>query len=343
MLICIRMKKIIFIIVLAVVFGFSSAAFAMSLDPSQGGLEAGCNGSNKYSYMTGQKCSVYNFEVTTTKPSIDAGCDGTTVYSKTTGMKCAVYTTVPSGDYASDAGCMWGTAYSKTTGKKCANYVESTKPVVIGEAPKTILPVKFTGESSLSVGMSNADVTTLQEALRAKGFFQEESTGYFGTLTEAAVRAFQKAKGIEVTGIAGPITKGKIISDFGGEIYSKPGDNFDNEELNLVCNGINPFLALVSPRSGEEFTAGETVNFKWRACNMPSDGVAVIALRNTDSGSNTYLDSMMNIYNKTASLQIPLDMEPETYQVRIFCTKPNSDAYCTSIGSEDFSGLIEIN
>ena len=39
-------------------------------------------------------------------------------------------------------------------------------------------------------------------------------TGYFGEQTEAAVRAFQNAFGLEVTGTVGPITWSTIASEY---------------------------------------------------------------------------------------------------------------------------------
>ncbi len=59
------------------------------------------------------------------------------------------------------------------------------------------------GDQPLAKGMDNPDVKDLQEALRAKGYFQHHtSTGYYGSITAEAVKAFQKAKGLPQTGQA---------------------------------------------------------------------------------------------------------------------------------------------
>jgi peptidoglycan hydrolase-like protein with peptidoglycan-binding domain len=55
-------------------------------------------------------------------------------------------------------------------------------------------------------GDSGADVTRLQDLLRNAGYFPIASTGYYGDVTEAAVEAFQRAKGLQVDGIAGDLT-----------------------------------------------------------------------------------------------------------------------------------------
>ena len=56
------------------------------------------------------------------------------------------------------------------------------------------------------LGSSGKEVTAIQDALRDRGLFQGESTGYYGTKTQAAVKQFQRQKGLTVDGIAGPQT-----------------------------------------------------------------------------------------------------------------------------------------
>ncbi|BCJ85086.1 hydrolase [Effusibacillus dendaii] len=56
-------------------------------------------------------------------------------------------------------------------------------------------------------------MTAIQQQLRILGYFTYPSnTGYYGELTEGAVKAFQKDNGIEVTGKVGPTTA-KILAD----------------------------------------------------------------------------------------------------------------------------------
>ena len=52
---------------------------------------------------------------------------------------------------------------------------------------------------NLTVGMSGYDVQCLQRFLKARGFFQGDTTEFFGTKTLGAVVAFQKANGISPT------------------------------------------------------------------------------------------------------------------------------------------------
>jgi len=65
---------------------------------------------------------------------------------------------------------------------------------------------------SLSRGMRGEEVTMLQEILATDpGIYPEGLvTGYFGPLTERAVKKFQQKAGIETVGVVGPKTKAKI-------------------------------------------------------------------------------------------------------------------------------------
>ncbi len=65
---------------------------------------------------------------------------------------------------------------------------------------------------SLSRGSRGEAVKTLQNILKSIGLFpsQVESTGYFGPITETAVKAFQAREGIEQVGIVGPLTRSAL-------------------------------------------------------------------------------------------------------------------------------------
>ncbi|WP_216829911.1 C40 family peptidase [Alkalihalobacterium elongatum] len=69
------------------------------------------------------------------------------------------------------------------------------------------------GDQPLKKGMNHPDVKELQEALRAKGFFTfHTSTGYYGTITEEAVRQFQRTHGIQTSGVANNATLNLLLS-----------------------------------------------------------------------------------------------------------------------------------
>jgi peptidoglycan hydrolase-like protein with peptidoglycan-binding domain len=61
-------------------------------------------------------------------------------------------------------------------------------------------------EPVLRPGASGEVVRQLQQALKGLGYDPGPLDGHFGSRTEAAVKAFQKAQGIAVDGIVGDIT-----------------------------------------------------------------------------------------------------------------------------------------
>lgn len=64
---------------------------------------------------------------------------------------------------------------------------------------------------SLSIGARSPDVALLQSALSRLGYMQQ-TTAYFGPITDAAVRRFQRDQGIESIGVYGPRTRAALIS-----------------------------------------------------------------------------------------------------------------------------------
>lgn len=72
----------------------------------------------------------------------------------------------------------------------------------IGPGAPAVRPPASSGV--LRVGDSGDEVLALQNALRLFGYFSGPATGYFGPVTEDAVRNFQFATGLVEDGIAGP-------------------------------------------------------------------------------------------------------------------------------------------
>lgn len=70
----------------------------------------------------------------------------------------------------------------------------------------------FTVNRSLTLGSAGEDVYQLQQTLSELGLLSVAPTGYFGTLTQAAVVEFQKAHGLEPVGSLGPKTRQLLAS-----------------------------------------------------------------------------------------------------------------------------------
>ena len=66
---------------------------------------------------------------------------------------------------------------------------------------------------TLRKGSKGSEVTRLQNALKALGYYSLKVDGIYGKGTVAAVKAYQKAAGLKTDGIAGPQTQGKLYAD----------------------------------------------------------------------------------------------------------------------------------
>ena len=73
---------------------------------------------------------------------------------------------------------------------------EETKP----EEEPTVEDIAFEEKTSIVYGDFTEDVTDIQSKLQALGYFGIEPTGYFGDYTVDAIKAFQEANKLNVTG-----------------------------------------------------------------------------------------------------------------------------------------------
>jgi hypothetical protein len=74
---------------------------------------------------------------------------------------------------------------------------------------------RLTQNLSRGLGYESTEVMILQQFLYDRGYLREVRTGYFGNLTEAAVKQFQTDNGIETTGTVGPLTRKAINEQMG--------------------------------------------------------------------------------------------------------------------------------
>lgn len=92
--------------------------------------------------------------------------------------------------------------------------------------------------NNLRQGMRGADVSALQAVLVSEGHLMVSPTGYFGSLTLKAVKAYQLAKGISpVSGFVGPLTRGVLNS-------SSPVVNNPSTPTTPVLSGSEGFAEV---------------------------------------------------------------------------------------------------
>ncbi len=64
--------------------------------------------------------------------------------------------------------------------------------------------------SNLFEGVTSPEVTELQDRLRFEGYFNYVSTGYYGPITTQAVKDYQTAHGLPVTGDLDDATRAEL-------------------------------------------------------------------------------------------------------------------------------------
>lgn len=94
---------------------------------------------------------------------------------------------------------------------------EGNIDVVDGYVHKDYVKISKAEKASMLLknGMSGAAVRNIQQELRKRNFMISAATGYFGDVTEGAVKAFQRKAGLDVDGIVGASTYEAIFSDNG--------------------------------------------------------------------------------------------------------------------------------
>ena len=91
--------------------------------------------------------------------------------------------------------------------------------------------------STIRKGSKGDDVTYCQERLKALGFDPGTIDGKFGSKTKAAVEAFQRANGLGVDGVVGPLTWEKLESDKPPEVkYSVTIYGLDYTQATAIHN-----------------------------------------------------------------------------------------------------------
>lgn len=154
-------------------------------------------------------------------------------------------------------GSWYKVRFGKVVGYVSKNYVSvsgssssSAKKGTIaslGSAPKASKP-----------GDNGSNVTKLQQALTITGYYNGKVSGNYGELTEKAVKAFQKAKGLTADGIAG---NGTIKALFGSSSGASAGSSKSKtEKINWFKGGSDAIpkdavFTIKDVRSGRTFKA----------------------------------------------------------------------------------------
>lgn len=106
--------------------------------------------------------------------------------------------------------------------------------------------------NALQFGMSGDDVKNVQKYLKRLGYM-DAVTGYFGTLTEEAVKAFQKNNKIAVDGTVGMVTMSKLTAT---QAVASSGKTGSTGAASAQTNKIETFISVAQGKLGCTYVFG---------------------------------------------------------------------------------------
>lgn len=115
------------------------------------------------------------------------------------------------------------------------------------------------GTSGMKLGSTGSDIRALQQNLTTLGYYYGDITGHYGTMTQAAVAKFQKARGLTQDGVAGSKTVEAIasaIKSSGGSVAgssssSGVGNSLREGDTGAAVNELQTMLKTLEYYYGE--------------------------------------------------------------------------------------------
>ncbi|MBQ8571974.1 MAG: peptidoglycan-binding protein [Ruminococcus sp.] len=127
----------------------------------------------------------------------------------------------------------------------------------VADTPSDYEEEADTSSLYVKLGDSGDKVTLIQERLKELGFFKDDITGYYGSMTEAAYMAFQSAAGLYADGIAGETEIELLLSE--DAPYAPADDENSDEDITATEAVVEEEQAETSPAEEEQttFTNGD--------------------------------------------------------------------------------------
>lgn len=117
------------------------------------------------------------------------------------------------------AGVSYGTDTGVTNDDQSKKDTDSEKTVESEPEEKSV-------DNTLRLGSTGADVNRLQTRLKELGYFEDDTTEYFGYVTKSALEDFQRTAGLDVTGVYDEDTRLVLLA---GSAPSKPAPAVESD------------------------------------------------------------------------------------------------------------------
>ena len=116
-------------------------------------------------------------------------------------------------------------------------------------ASRSTYPTLRLGDSDSTDGV--AYIVFMQNRLIELGYLDDAADGTYGENTQVAVREFQKANGLEATGIADPETQQKVYSDTSTLVLASPDTTLFGSDTMRVQNALAQWGFMFSQVDGK--------------------------------------------------------------------------------------------
>lgn len=133
-------------------------------------------------------------------------------------------------------------------------------------------PTKLKNPNSLCLGMKGDKVKAVQKRLKELGLYTEsEITGYYGPITEKAVKAFQEAVGMKADGIVGDKTRAALDTKYNSNTMV-PGMKGENvKKLQTRLKSLGYFTGTVTNLYGQ--LTEKAVKYFQKLNGLKQDGI----------------------------------------------------------------------
>lgn len=209
-------------------------------------------------------------------------------------------------------------------------------------------------QTDLKSGMTSASVILLQEYLKSAGYLTATPTGYFGSATLSAVKAFQINNNITATGLVGTLTRTAISQNSCKNTSTTSQTQTTQTAVTTTTNtntsttntntSVVSTVSITSPSVGQALAIGSSISIRWN--KTPSSnfnitleqpggsGVGFIGTSLSNNGDNQYVWKVGNVFSSQTNADKVVDTG--TYRIRIVSTN-------SSLTSEDIvSGWFTI-